>query len=51
MSEEKTWTEEIQTTGEQFVGKIKELVHKGNIRRIIIKNEVRGQFHPPSTIR
>ena len=32
MSEGKTWTEEIQTTGE-------ELVHEGNIRRITIQNE------------
>ena len=39
MSEEKAWTEEIQTTGEELVAKVKELVHEGNIRRIIIKNE------------
>ena len=39
MSEEKTWTEEIQTSGEELVAKVKELVHEGNIRRIIIKNE------------
>ena len=39
MSEEKSWTEEIQTTGEDLVGKVKEIVHEGNIRRIIIKNE------------
>ncbi len=38
MSEEKTWTEEIHTTGEELVAKVKELVHEGNIRRIIIKN-------------
>jgi hypothetical protein len=39
MSEEKIWTEEIQTTGEELVAKVKELVREGNIRRIIIKNE------------
>jgi hypothetical protein len=39
MSEEKVRTEEIQTTGEELVAKVKELVHEGNIRRIIIKNE------------
>jgi len=39
MSEEKTWTEEFQTSGEELVGKVKELVHEGNVRRIIIKNE------------
>jgi Flp pilus assembly pilin Flp len=39
MSEEKTWTEEIQTTGEELVAKVKDLVHEGNVRRIIIKDE------------
>jgi hypothetical protein len=39
MSEGKTWTEEIQTTGEELVAKVKELVHEGNIRRITIQNE------------
>jgi hypothetical protein len=39
MSEEKVRTEEIHTTGEELVAKVKELVHEGNIRRIIIKNE------------
>jgi len=39
MSEEKTWTEEIKTSGEQLVGTVKELMHEGDIRRIIVKNE------------
>jgi hypothetical protein len=39
MSEKRTWTEEIRTTGEELVIKIKELVHEGNVRRIIVKNE------------
>ena len=39
MTEEKVRTVEIQTTGEELVAKVKELVHEGNIRRIIIKNE------------
>ena len=39
MSEGKTFTEEIQTTGEELVAKVKELVREGNIRRIIVKNE------------
>ena len=39
MSEGKTWTEEIQTSGEELVAKVKELVHEGNVRRIIIKDE------------
>ena len=39
MGEGKTFTEEIQTTGEELVAKVKELVHEGNVRRIIVKNE------------
>jgi len=39
MSEEKTWTEEIKTTGDQLIGTVKELVHEGNVRRIIVKGE------------
>ena len=32
-------TEEYRFSGEELVSRIKELVHEGNIRRIIIKNE------------
>ena len=39
MSEEKIRTEEYKVEGDSLVHKIKELVHEGNIRRIIIKNE------------
>lgn len=34
-----TTTEEFKVSGEQLLGKVKELLHEGNIRRIIIKNE------------
>ncbi len=39
MSEEKYRTEEFRVNGEELLGKIKSLVHEGNIRRIIIKNK------------
>ena len=39
MSEQKFRTEEFIVRGDAVVAKIKELVHEGNIRRIIIKNE------------
>jgi hypothetical protein len=39
MTEEKVRTEEFVVDGETLLGKIKELVHEGNIRRVIIKNE------------
>lgn len=39
MAEEKIHTEEFQVDGDELLTKIKELVHAGNIRRIIIRNE------------
>ncbi len=39
MSEENVRYEEFRVTGEQLVAKLKEILHEGNIRRIIIKNE------------
>jgi CBS domain-containing protein len=39
MAEEKVTTEEYHIDGDQLLHKVKELVHEGNIRRIIIKNE------------
>ena len=32
-------TEEFRITGEELLAKVKELVHEGNIRRLIIRNE------------
>ncbi len=39
MPAQKVHTEEFHVNGEAIVSKIKELIHEGNIRRIIIKNE------------
>ncbi len=39
MSEEKVETKEYRVPGDSLVSKIKELIHQGNIRRIIIKND------------
>ena len=38
MPEEKSRTEEFKVNGEALISKIKEILHEGNIRRIIIKN-------------
>lgn len=38
-TEEKVSVEEFTISGDALVAKIKELIHRGNIRRIIIKNE------------
>ena len=45
MTEEQTQTEgkvrkeEFKITGDELVAKIKELIHEGNVNRLIIKNE------------
>jgi len=39
MTEENVPTETIEVAGDDLVGKVKELVHEGNVRRVIIKNE------------
>ncbi|HEX6140144.1 MAG TPA: DUF4342 domain-containing protein [Candidatus Limnocylindria bacterium] len=31
-------TEEIRISGDQLLAKVKEIVHEGNVRRLIIKN-------------
>lgn len=36
--QEKVWTEELKVQGEALLGKVKELAHEGNVRRIIIKD-------------
>ena len=38
-ADEKLKVEEFKISGDVLVGKIKELLHQGNIRRIILKNE------------
>lgn len=39
MSGEKTRTEEFKVTGDAVISKIKEIIHEGNVRRIILKDE------------
>jgi len=39
MAEQKFRTEEFRVEGEKLIAKIKELLHEGNIRRIIIKDK------------
>ncbi|MBD3370204.1 DUF4342 domain-containing protein [Candidatus Fermentibacteria bacterium] len=38
MTEQKTRKEEFKLDGSELVDKVKEYVHKGSIRRIVIKN-------------
>lgn len=39
MGSEKTRTEEFKVTGDAVISKIKEIIHEGNVRRIILKDE------------
>jgi hypothetical protein len=39
MTEERARTEEFKVEGEKLIGKVKEVIHEGNIRRIIIKDK------------
>ena len=34
----RVWTEELKVQGDALLGKVKELAHEGNVRRIIIKD-------------
>lgn len=38
-NEKKTWTEEFRVSGGEIINKIKEIIHEGNVRRIILKDE------------
>jgi hypothetical protein len=39
VSEEEVRTEEYRVSGASLVAKIREIVHEGNVRRVIIKSE------------
>ena len=39
MTAEKVHTEEHRVSGERLVAKVKELIHQGNVRRLIVRND------------
>ncbi len=41
---EKTWTEEFKVAGGEIINKVKDLIHQGNVRRIILKDEAGKTF-------
>ena len=43
-------TEELQVMGEQLLAKVKELVHEGNVRRVLIKQDGNTILEIPLTI-
>jgi hypothetical protein len=38
-TEQKVWTETLEVRGEELLAKVKEIIHEGNVRRVIILNE------------
>jgi hypothetical protein len=44
MSTEHTYYEEFKVSGETLLAKIKEIIHEGNVRRIIIKDDKGNTF-------
>ena len=45
-----SYQEELQVMGEQLLTRVKELLHEGNVRRIIIKQEGRSIMEFPLTV-
>ncbi len=39
MADDRIHTEEHRVSGESLVSKVRELIHQGNVRRIIIRND------------
>ena len=44
MTEETTWTEEVEISGSEVVDRVKELIAEGNVRRLIIRNSENKQL-------
>ena len=48
--EQKVRSEEFTLSGSELVDKVKELIHQGNIRRIVIKQEGQTVMELPLTV-
>jgi hypothetical protein len=46
----RSWQEELAATGDELVTRVKELVHQGNVRRIIVKHDGRTVVEFPLTL-
>jgi uncharacterized protein DUF4342 len=47
---ERTWKESFKVTSDQLVDAVKKLLHEGNVRRVIIKQEARTIVEFPLTV-
>ncbi len=50
MTEEKVRNEEFKLSGSELIDKVKELLHEGNIRRIVIKQDGQTVMELPLTV-
>ncbi len=48
--EERTWWETIKVEGSELLDKVKQLIHEGNVRRVVIKQETRTVAEFPLTV-
>jgi hypothetical protein len=46
----RSWQEELSATGDELISRVKELVHQGNVRRIIVKHDGRTVVEFPLTL-
>lgn len=50
LKKDRGYREELQVMGEQLLTKVKELLHEGNVRRIIIRHEGQTVMELPLTV-
>ena len=47
---DQTWKESFKVTGEQLLDAVKKLLHEGNVRRVVIKQDGRTIVEFPLTV-
>ena|SRR5438128_12347166 len=47
---DQTWKESFKVKGEQLVDAVKKLLHEGNVRRVVIKQDARTIVEFPLTV-
>ncbi len=50
MAEDRTWWESIKVEGGELLEKVKDLIHEGNVRRIVIRQGDRSVAEFPLTV-
>lgn len=47
---DRTWKESFKVTGDQLVDAVKKILHEGNVRRVVIKQDTRTIVEFPLTV-